>query len=71
MSALMPQGSYRWCKRPSCARRWYTAHPHAMACPYCGEMCMDATDGWPHVCGRGHGAQHAGECMECRVEVGR
>lgn len=65
---LMPQGSYRWCTLPSCARRWYTAVPGEQRCPYCGHAAKDATDGWPHICSRGHGADHGGECGKCREE---
>lgn len=63
---LKPQGSHRWCRRHSCQRRWYTAYPGEMACPHCGELAPDVSDGWPHVCARGHGAQHGGECEGCR-----
>jgi hypothetical protein len=65
----MPQGSFRWCQTPSCGRRWFTAAPTPQPCPFCGAHVKDATDGWPHVCSRGHGAQHGGECQEC-VEQG-
>jgi hypothetical protein len=60
----MPQGSYRWCT--CCERHWYTASPSETTCPYCGMAAKDATNGWPHVCGRGHGANHGGDCGECK-----
>ncbi len=61
----MPQPSYRWCKLTTCSKRWYTADPTETACPYCGHPCRDASEGWPHVCDRGHGADHGGSCLEC------
>jgi len=65
---LMPQGSYRWCRLPSCERRWFTASPAAQPCPFCGLEAKDATTGWPHACTNGHSAQHGGECPQCVVE---
>ena len=66
---LMPQSSQRWCKLPTCGRRWETAYPGVMACPFCGLQVKDATDGWPHVCNRGHSASNGGECQQCAVEA--
>lgn len=65
---LMPQGSFRWCT--VCFRRWYTAIPNEAACPFCDASVKDATDGWPHLCARGHGADRGGACGEC-AEVGK
>jgi len=66
MSLLMPQGSFRWCRF---GHRWFTASPAECVCPKCHDAVVDATAGWPHVCSSGHGAQHGGDCAECRVEA--
>lgn len=67
----MPQGSFRWCGTPECRHRWFVALPLPCSCPRCGAMVADASDGWPHVCSAGHGAQHGGKCLECELEQAR
>ncbi len=65
MSLLMPRSSYRRCPAPHCDRSWWTAHPLAMPCPYCGTMAKDASAGWPHGCESGHQAHGPGDCGQC------
>jgi hypothetical protein len=68
MSKLMPRPSHRWCAQHHCGRGWYTAHPFAMACPYCGTEAKDASSGWPYACESGHQANDPGDCGECVTE---
>lgn len=64
---LMPTTQRRKCTK--CGFTWMTAFTHRTSCsnPSCGAMQLEVTNDWPHICAKGHAANHGGDCPTCEV----